>query len=512
VAFKLASLFVELTAKDASVKQELAGVRGELSRLDVAVAATVGNLASGLIQSAASAIYGFFQTGISGAVDLAETTSKVEAIFGDTAGVILDQADAMADRFGTVKQVYLDAASSFGASFKAAGVAAGEAAEIGNRLAKLGMDMASFGNASDAEVFTALNAALRGEFDPLERFNVMINAAAVEQEALRLGLINSSKELDEAAKKQATLSLIMAKTTDQQGDLERTADGSANSWRRFTGTLTNMAVEVGTTLEPALNALLNLGNELVGSLSGGWEALKGYFESFTAAIVAGVETIGVVWRNLADVWTIYSLTIQEAFQNYIYAPLSVAFPNLLTLAEWFGRNFVNLMRDAAVGAWTAFQNLGTNLGNLFAAVWEWIQNPAGGFQFEWTPILAGFEATTEQLPELLRGDLISLQDEIDAAGERMAAREADRAQRIFDARNQAAVEPGADLAGAAGAAGGGEFKHQILGAADFAAKLRGGIFGEQDTAKKQLAAQEKTAENTGEIADELKKPKLAVLG
>src|SRR5262249_20644387 len=151
-----------------------------------------------------------------------------------------------------VKGEFLNAASDFGSAFKAIGTAAPDAAALGNQLAKLGMDMASFNNASNEEAFTALRAALRGEFDPLERFNVMLSAAAIEAEAMRMGLIKNSSELDEAAKKQATLSLIMKKTADQQGDMERTADGSANSWRKLTGTLTNLATEVGSTLEPAI--------------------------------------------------------------------------------------------------------------------------------------------------------------------------------------------------------------------------------------------------------------------
>ncbi len=48
---------------------------------------------------------------------------------------------------------------------------------------------------------------------------------------------------------------------------------------------------------------------------------------------------------------------------------------------------------------------------LGMAVWEALKG--GEFKFEWTPLLDGFKATTEKLPELIKPAIISSQAEID---------------------------------------------------------------------------------------------------
>ena len=96
----------------------------------------------------------------------------------------------MAKEFGIVKSEYIDASSSFGAVFKGLGKCQADAAKMGNQLADLGLDLASLkgAGASAEDAFTALQASLPGEFDPLERFSVFLNATKIETHALAMGL------------------------------------------------------------------------------------------------------------------------------------------------------------------------------------------------------------------------------------------------------------------------------------------------------------------------------------
>ena len=298
--FKLAELFVDIKARDDSLQKQVSGVKGQLTALGVAVGTAVGNWPHGDLR-AASALTGFFSGGISGAVALQDTLGATNAIFGDSAGIITRQADEMAKKFGVVKTEFIDAAQGFGAAFKAIGTPVDDAAALGNQLTKLGMDMASFKGTSNAEAFTALSAALRGEFDPLERFNVMLSAAAIEQEALSMGLIKSAKDMDESAKKQATLSLIMKKSVDMQGDLERTAGDTGNAWRKFTGTMQNTADAIGTALMPAISAVTSalgdLAQWVASSVEASKDSITGWAESIAATIRADPRRLGHLRRG-----------------------------------------------------------------------------------------------------------------------------------------------------------------------------------------------------------------------
>lgn len=508
--FKLAQLFVDVTADDKQFQGKLSGIRTQLGTFGAATAVAVGNLSSAAILGATRAVAGFFAEGVKGAVDLQETTSKVQAIFGESSAVIQAEADAMAAKFGVVKTEFLDAASGFGAAFKAAGSSQTDAAALGNSLAKLGMDMASFGNASNQEVFTALSAALRGEFDPLERFNVMLTAAKVSEEAMSLGLIKNAKDLDEASKKQATLSLIMKGTIDQQDNLERTVDGSANSWRKLTGTMTNLATAVGTTLEPALNSVIALANDFAAGIVAGAERADGAFAAFAAGVKTGVDTVSLVWRNFGDVWEMTTVSIGGALAN-AWARVEAFGANVVRIAGWIGRNWYELITDAVRASATAFTNFGANLGTLAAAVFDFLADPTAGFQFDWKPLLSGFEATVDALPAAIQPALVDVQGEIDAIQDRMVGRETARIDKLNAKRKEIAGPP-KPAEQAARKVDKDTFKSELIGAADFTAKIRASIFGGDDTPKKQLAAAERTAKASEETAEAVKKRPVAVFG
>jgi hypothetical protein len=504
MAFSLAELFIDLKARDAGLNSQLDSVRNQIGVMGVAIGSAIGNLASSAIRSGISAVGGFFSGGIKGAVELQDQLSAIGVIFGQSAGVISGEADRMARDFGTVKTEFIGSAQTFGQMFKGAGKSQEDAAKLGVSLTKLALDMKSFkgGATTNQEVITALAAAMRGEFDPLERFGVMLNAAAVTQEALSSGLIKNAKDMDAATKVQATYNLIMKKTTDQQGDLARTQDQTGNSWTKITGTLTNLANDMGGVLMPAINSLLQVGAGMVSSLAAGFETSKESFAAFAAGVVDVVNTISVAWRNLPDLWEIVKLSALEMGTNILEIAATIP-ANLGIVGEWIANNWVNMIVDAFNAIGTAFKNLGTNLRNLWDAVLNYFKT--GEFNFNWTPILEGFKATTAALPELVKPNLTSMQGEIDAVSQRIADREAARAAAAAD-QVKAKAAPAAAVTEAARKKEE-KFKSETIGVADFTGKLSEGIFsGADKIAQDQLAEQKKTREATEQIAENTGKP------
>ncbi len=507
--FKLASLFVEIKAEDAALKAQLGGVQQQLGAMGVAVGSAVGGLAASAIQTGLSALTGFFAKGIAGATNLAETQSKVQTIFGDSAATITKNADDLAKAFGLPKQAILDASASIGLVGKAAGQSQAGAADLGAKMAKLAADASSFYNVPLEEALGKIRSGLVGEAEPLRAFGVLLTEEAVASEAVALGLAKSAKEVDNQAKVAARASLITKGLGDATGDLERTSGSTANQWRKFTGTLESLAVTIGGALSPAISGIITLGNEMGQALVAGIEASKGTFAAFAEGVTTAVNTIGVVFRNLPDVWEIVTLSAQQMFANVINV-LATLPENVGRIASWIGRNWYNLLRDGVVGAWTVFKNFGENIYNLGQSIKDWIENPTKGFHFEFKPLLQGFKATTEALPELLQPQITSMQDQIDAAGQRIADRETKRAEDI--AAKQAGIAKAGNAAAAQAAKKTTEFKSETLDVAEFTTKLRASIFGSDDTAKQQLAAAKQTAENTKKLAEAAGKKPIAILG
>ena len=210
----------------------------------------VGRVVGAALVGTGAAVGAFAVKAVASASDLNETVSKVGVVFGQQAAVVGGFADRMARDFGLPKREILDAAAAIGLIGKASGLSQGDAAVMSTRLAELAADASSFYNVPLPEVLEAIRSGLVGEAEPMRRFGVLLNEAAVEAEATRLGLRKVNGEFDEGAKAQARASLILAGMKDASGDLARTQGSLANRLRELRGRAENFAASVGTVLLP----------------------------------------------------------------------------------------------------------------------------------------------------------------------------------------------------------------------------------------------------------------------
>ena len=188
--------------------------------------------------------------------DLAESQSKVNVVFGDSAKVINDFASKSADSLGLSTQKALEATSTYGNLFQAFGIGQGPAAAMSTSLVQLAGDLASFNNASPDDVLLALRSGLSGEAEPLKKFGIAINDVRLKQEAMNLKLYDGVGALSVTAKTQAAYALIMKDSSLAQGDYARTADGVANTTRSLKANFEDVAAQIGTYLIPVFQKLL----------------------------------------------------------------------------------------------------------------------------------------------------------------------------------------------------------------------------------------------------------------
>lgn len=190
------------------------------------------------------------------ASDLNEEISKSRQIFGGAAREIEAFGETAARSIGQSKQEAVAAASTFGIMGKAAGLTGADLAQFSTKLVTLSSDLASFNNAKPDEVVQALGAALRGEAEPMRRFGVLLNDAALKAEAMAMGIYKGKGPLDQQAKILAANSLILKQTTDAQGDFIRTSDSAANQQRILNASMKDLTAEIGKAFLPALQDVL----------------------------------------------------------------------------------------------------------------------------------------------------------------------------------------------------------------------------------------------------------------
>lgn len=202
------------------------------------------------------------------ASDLNESVNATNVVFGRASGIITDFARTSAESVGLSERAFRQAVTPMGAMLQNLGLNQQQAAEWAVRLTQRSSDMASVFNTDVSEALDAINAGLRGESDPLERFGVGLNEAAVQAEAVRLGLASQGDELTANQKAQARLSLIMGQTNRIAGDFANTSNEVANAERIEAARAEDAAAAFGQRLLPAKRRLIQVAGDLLNWFNG----------------------------------------------------------------------------------------------------------------------------------------------------------------------------------------------------------------------------------------------------
>lgn len=314
----------------------------------------VGNIT----KKAATAFAGIAVAAGAGAVkaidmasNLAESQSKVAQIFGESGAAIQAFSKTAATSLGLSEQNVLDAAGTFGIFGKAAGLGGTDLSDFSNQFTTLSSDLASFNNTSPEDAINAIGSALRGEMEPIRRYGVMLDDAAIKAEAMAQGLYSGKGALTAEAKTLATTALIYKKTSDAQGDFARTSGGLANQTKIMKAQLTNAATTIGT-------ALLPIAIKLAGF--------------FAKKVIPAVEKLSEVFskKGLAGVLDLAKAQLpklQAAFSSLWGWITNVGVPKFVALMQSLGKALVDWIGPRIGPAIN-------KLGEWLAAAGNWIIN------------------------------------------------------------------------------------------------------------------------------------------
>lgn len=187
---------------------------------------------------------------VKAAGDLEQSIGGTAAVFEQAAGPINEFAKEAANLVGLSENAARSLTSRLGASLKGAGLSAEEAAKQSVFLTKTGADLAATlgGNTNDA--VSALGSALRGEFDPLERFGIALKASEISAKAVSMGLAESESSVTAYAKGQATLALITERSAFAQGQFGKEADTAQGQQQRAAAAMEDASARLGKSLLP----------------------------------------------------------------------------------------------------------------------------------------------------------------------------------------------------------------------------------------------------------------------
>jgi len=192
-----------------------------------------------------------------GAKQVIDSASQLQAAVGGTAAIfgsasveVDNFAQAAAKTSGLSEKAARDLTSKLGASLQGAGLSAEEAARQAIFLTQTGADLAATLGGSTEEAVSALGGALRGEFDPLERFGIALKANDINAKAVAMGLADSETEVSAYAKGQASLALITERAAFAQGTFVKESNTAEGAAKIAGATMEDTSAKIGKSFLP----------------------------------------------------------------------------------------------------------------------------------------------------------------------------------------------------------------------------------------------------------------------
>lgn len=307
---------------------------------------------------------------VAAASDLAETTSKVNVIFGQAAKTIETFGANAAQSLGQTRTQAMNAAATFGVFGKSAGLAGEDLAGFSTEFVTLASDLASFNNTSVDQAITALGAALRGESEPIRAYGVLLNDATLKAQAMKMGIYDGSGALTAQQKVLAAHQVILNQTRDAQGDFARTSDGLANQQRILTARLEEAKIVLGTALLPVVLEVLRVFNErflpIIEKIAGSFGGKEGLVEQVKAFSRELKENLGPILDAIRDAFDKVTQALKDNEDN-----LKDVYELFQTLWQFFNTFFVPILKSQVINA---IEGIGT----AFSAIIK-IITPVIGF-------------------------------------------------------------------------------------------------------------------------------------
>lgn len=186
---------------------------------------------------------------------LADTADLVrvswEKTYGEAGPQLVKSLDDTRRSLGLAEFEMQQMLTTTGQLMQQQGLTKQESAEFSAQLFTMAGDVAAFTGNLDAapEVLGAFQAALRGEFDPLEQFGIKLSAAAINQKALEMTGKSATAELTSQEKQAATLELIIAALGDETGALAEAQDAGRTAANENTAALKDNQEAIGQAVQ-----------------------------------------------------------------------------------------------------------------------------------------------------------------------------------------------------------------------------------------------------------------------
>lgn len=317
--------------------------------------------------AAAGAIIGIGAASVKSASRLQQAIGSVDAVFDGNAKKVHEWAKGAADSLGLAQSEYEEFAALLGSQLKNAGLPMDQVTEKTKGLIEMGADLAAMYGGTTAEAVEALSSALKGEFDPMEKYGASLSASKVAAEQAAKGTDKYTGKAADQAKALATLGLITKQTSDAQGAAAKEHDSVASRSQQAAANLENLKATLGSALLPAIAAVTSKLSVFLTWLQknpAAVYALVGAIGALSAAVL--VLNVAMLILSANPVSLIIAAVVVAVIA--LAVGLTLAYKKSETFREIVNNVFASVKASAllVVSMWKA-------IGRAAAATFNWIK-------------------------------------------------------------------------------------------------------------------------------------------
>ncbi len=160
----------------------------------------------------------------------------------------------------------MSATANYTALARSMGIANDKAATLGRSTSQLSLDLSSLYNVPIKQVMADLRSGLLGQTETVYKYGIDLTEAALAQEALRLGISKTVRQMSQGEKMMLRYSLMIRQTTLSHQDLAKTIEEPSNQLRILKEQLISVSRAIGNLFINTVGKVLPYVNGFVGAI------------------------------------------------------------------------------------------------------------------------------------------------------------------------------------------------------------------------------------------------------
>ena len=325
------------------------------------------------------------------AADLEQSAGGVDAVFGQFADHMHENADAAATAVGLSANSYNEFATVLGAQLKNAGVPMDQLGGKTEDLIGKAADLAATFGGTTADAVEAISSAMKGEMDPIEKYGISLNQAMLQQQAAAMGIEGSSATWDNATKQQVILAAITKQGGDAWGQFAAQSGTAAEQQQIAQASIETASAQIGGVFLP----IMAKGAEYVAQF-GQWAAQNAGTVQLIGGIIAGLAATILLVAGAVKVWSIYQAVMNtvQAIQTSEQWANNAAW--LASPVTWIVLGIIAaiaLLVAAGIWLYENWDSVTQFLGSAFSAAGDWIMSIGNGIATWWNGLWTGISDT-----------------------------------------------------------------------------------------------------------------------